>query len=188
MTSSVMDTIMTCETAKLVFACVSPWINQTNEVDAAREAIDAGADFNIKLNNTNATILHLAVHCNRYELVEYLVTVPGIELNSRLKCGKTPFMIACDKGKLKMAKLLMSSIMNIPEALRKTEIIDYETMYWRNNDILKWLKTLTPTPKKLIIPDSYIDLVRSMCELYPGNHYWCKERQLIIANDDSVDM
>ena len=127
-------------TTQLMFSCISPWLNDIkNDVDAAKDAIERGADINVQIEQTYATPLILAVHNNRYELVKYLVTVPGVQQHIRLKCGETAFMWACTGGKLEIAKLLLQSEIDPQSSIQDAlEII--KSMHFQGwDEIMSWL-------------------------------------------------
>jgi len=84
-----------CSRAKFLFlqAC------ERNDLEKVRHYLDLGANVNWKGNDYyERSGLHLAAVNNYEELLELLLSQPGVDVNITDKRNETPLMVACDRG------------------------------------------------------------------------------------------
>ena len=91
--------------------CANPQLKlkkalSSKDVDAARRAIELGADVNFR-KPQRMTALAKACSKNDEEMVKYLLTVPNIDVNRGDMLGFTPLMFACFNGHTNIVKILL---------------------------------------------------------------------------------
>ena len=69
--------------------------------------IEAGLDVNIKYKG--ATALHEAVKADRWEVLDYLLGISGLQLSAVNAAGKTPAMEAANRGRVKCLSALLAA-------------------------------------------------------------------------------
>ena len=70
---------------------------KSNNLKIVKFCIDNGIDPNTR-NAEKCTALHLASECGSIDIVEYLLSLPTIEVNARDVIRRTPLHYACDNG------------------------------------------------------------------------------------------
>lgn len=69
-------------------------------------------DINIPDGN-GETVLHIAARSDNTEIVEHLLSIPGIAVNAKDKMGRTSLHLACEDGHTDTAKMLLIDAPNI---------------------------------------------------------------------------
>jgi ankyrin repeat protein len=86
------------------------WASEYGFIDIVRSLVAYNADIN-KLDSNNWTPLHFAVENGRLEVAEYLISLPGIELDAKDNKGQTPLDLAL-KSTLKDSGAIVKALRN----------------------------------------------------------------------------
>jgi hypothetical protein len=78
---------------------------QFGDLDAVKEALEAGADVNAR-DIYGSTLLHIAAYCCQIEIAEFLIEA-GADVNARDDEGDTPLHEAAHYGHIEMVALLL---------------------------------------------------------------------------------
>ncbi|VDC01534.1 unnamed protein product [Peniophora sp. CBMAI 1063] len=80
----------------------------TDDVDTAQVLIRLGVDVNTRFANENETALHVAAESGRSRLVEVLLR-HGADVKARTTGGKTPLLLASERGHRNVVTMLLES-------------------------------------------------------------------------------
>ena len=69
-----------------------------NDVYKVKHSMALGANVNWKRDSDGWSGLHIAALMNYGELLELLLSQPGVDVNITDKRNETPLMVACDRG------------------------------------------------------------------------------------------
>lgn len=92
------------------------------DVDTVKILLAAHANIHARDKHGN-TVLHSAAYRDKTNILEFLLTIPGIDVNARNNRGQTPIQYAVTSFKLHNAKILQNKLISLAfEAVKNNNI------------------------------------------------------------------
>ena len=88
------------------------WAALKGNLDFVKRLVAAGSDVNACVRNTGRSVLHCAASQSNTEILEFLLTCPGIRAGIRSAAGETVLMTACAVGYIANVKLWIEKVAN----------------------------------------------------------------------------
>lgn len=110
-------------------------------------------DFNVQFQSAGQTLLHLACHCHKKQIVAWLLGRDGIDLNARDKNGDTALMVALKCRNSEMAMLLLEKHMQATVELFKVQkpLVVESTHPWQQEQQLHFSQIHIPGAASYVV-------------------------------------
>lgn len=125
---------------------------KNKDFNGAEELIKKGADVNVVIDNLERTLLLLAVKNDKLEIVKFLLTIKGIDINKSDYSSVIPLTLAAEKEYVNIVEYLIDTIQFNPNQIDQCLDIEFEKRKLNTNIFFYLYDEYSKNPLSPLLP------------------------------------